>query len=301
MYLRKSRMDTDYEEISITETLSRHRITLEKLCKSKRLHVDEVLEEVVSGESLTARPQMMRLLEMVSTGAYAGVVCMDIERLSRGSSMESGYIMQILQVNGCKIVTPCKIYDLQNESDEQFTDMKFMFSRYELKTITKRLVRGRNQSASEGKFMGSMAPYGYRAYKLPGEKGNSLMVIPEEASVVRMIFGMYGLQGMGYNAIAYRLNDMHIPARKGQWSQTSVANILTNESETDLLRQKSDGNQRKRAAAELIPTTQHILDSYDALTVEEKNGLWKLVMRRATIYREPEGEVRIQIFPNLPR
>ena len=225
-------MDTDYEEISITETLSRHRITLEKLCKSKRLHVDEVLEEVVSGESLTARPQMMRLLEMVSTGAYAGVVCMDIERLSRGSSMESGYIMQILQVNGCKIVTPGKIYDLQNESDEQFTDMKFMFSRYELKTITKRLVRGRNQSASEGKFMGSMAPYGYRAYKLPGEKGNSLMVIPEEASVVRMIFGMYGLQGMGYNAIAYRLNDMHIPARKGQWSQTSVANILTNESET---------------------------------------------------------------------
>lgn len=301
MYLRKSRMDTDYEEISITETLSRHRITLEKLCKSKRLHVDEVLEEVVSGESLTARPQMMRLLKMVSTGAYAGVVCMDIERLSRGSSMESGYIMQILQVNGCKIVTPGKIYDLQNESDEQFTDMKFMFSRYELKTITKRLVRGRNQSASEGKFMGSMAPYGYRAYKLPGEKGNSLMVIPEEASVVRMIFGMYGLQGMGYNAIAYRLNDMHIPARKGQWSQTSVANILTNESETDLLRQKSDGNQRKRAAAELIPTTQHILDSYDALTVEEKNGLWKLVMRRATIYREPEGEVRIQIFPNLPR
>ena len=301
MYLRKSRMDTDYEEISITETLSRHRITLEKLCKSKRLHVDEVLEEVVSGESLTARPQMMRLLEMVSTGAYAGVVCMDIERLSRCSSMESGYIMQILQVNGCKIVTPGKIYDLQNESDEQFTDMKFMFSRYELKTITKRLVRGRNQSASEGKFMGSMAPYGYRAYKLPGEKGNSLMVIPEEASVVRMIFGMYGLQGMGYNAIAYRLNDMHIPARKGQWSQTSVANILTNESETDLLRQKSDGNQRKRAAAELIPTTQHILDSYDALTVEEKNGLWKLVMRRATIYREPEGEVRIQIFPNLPR
>lgn len=73
------------------------------------------------------------------------------------------------------------------------------------------------------------------------------------------------------------------------------------ESETDLLRQKGEGNQRKRAAAELIPTTQHILDSYDALTVEEKNSLWKLVMRRATIYREPEGEVHIHIYPNLPR
>ena len=229
MYLRKSRMDTDFEEVSIAETLSRHRTTLEKFCKSKRLNVVEVLEEVVSGESLAARPEMMRLLELVSTGAYAGVVCMDIERLSRGSSMESGYIMQILQVNGCKIVTPGKTYDLQNESDEQFTDMKFMFSRYELKTITKRLVRGRNQSASEGKFMGSMAPYGYRAYKLPGEKGNSLMIVPEEAKVVQMIFDMYGKQGIGYNTIAYKLNQMHIPSRVGEWGQTSIANIINNE------------------------------------------------------------------------
>ena len=32
MYLRKSRMDTDFEEVSIAETLSRHRTTLEKFC-----------------------------------------------------------------------------------------------------------------------------------------------------------------------------------------------------------------------------------------------------------------------------
>ena len=229
MYLRKSRMDTDYDEVSVEETLSRHRQILDRYCKDKKLNVVEVLEEVVSGESLAARPQMMRLLDLVSTGMYAGVVCMDIERLSRGSSMEAGYIMQIFQTNYCKIITPGKTFDLQNESDEQFTDMKFMFSRYELKTINKRLVRGRNQSASEGKFMGSMAPYGYRPYKLAGQKGNSLRIEPEEAKVVQMIYDMYGKQGMGYNAIAYALNDMHIPARKGEWSQTSIVNILTNE------------------------------------------------------------------------
>ena len=110
--------------------------------------------------------------------------------------MESGYIMQVLQVNGCKIITPGKTYDLQNESDEQFTDMKFMFSRCELKTINSRLVRGRNHSASEGKCMGSMAPYGYRTFKLPGEKGNSLRIEPEEAKVVQMIFELYGQQGL---------------------------------------------------------------------------------------------------------
>lgn len=500
MYLRKSRLDTDYEEVSVAETLSRHRVTLEKLCRSKRLHVAEVLEEVVSGESLSARPKMQRLLELVSTSMYAGVVCMDIERLSRGSSMESGYIMQVLQVNGCKIITPGKTYDLQNESDEQFTDMQFLFSRFELRTINRRLVRGRNQSASEGKYMGSMAPYGYRIVKLPGEKGNSLRIEPEEAKVVRMIFDMYGQQGMGYNAIAYRLNDLHIPARKGEWAQTSIVNILNNEvylgkirwryepvkrvirdglmakkrtlnedyevydgrhepiitqeqwdlvravqskryhppnhaerhlqnpfsgilycekcgaimkrkvpgkgrtcipwyqcptrecdckmikceivekaileamedwlreytlqihsqetpkvnpietaletvrgqlvellqqqeniceylekgiytvemfnkrntslsqvikklqaSEADLMEQLRDSDSQKKGALQIIPATQHILDNYQHFTTEEKNRLWKLVLKKVTVYRSQEDELSIQLYPNLPQ
>lgn len=108
MYLRKSRMDTDYENISVKETLSRHRTILESFCKAKKLHVVEILEEVVSGESLYARPEMMRLLDMINTGMYAGVVCMDIERLSRVSSLESGHIMQVLQANSSKIITPGK-------------------------------------------------------------------------------------------------------------------------------------------------------------------------------------------------
>ena len=69
MYLRKSRMDTDYENVSVKETLSRHRTILENFCKAKKLHVVEVLEEVVSGESLYARPKMMQLLELINTGA----------------------------------------------------------------------------------------------------------------------------------------------------------------------------------------------------------------------------------------
>lgn len=243
-YLRKSRMDTDYEEVSVEETLNRHRKILDDFCKSKKINVVEVLEEVVSGESLSSRPKMIRLLELVNTGMYDGVVCVDIERLSRGSSLEAGYIMQVFQTNGCKIITPSKIYDLQNESDEQFTDMKFMFSRYELKTITKRLVRGRNQSASEGKFMGSISPYGYRAYKLPGVKGNSLRIEPDEAEIVRMIYRMYGEEGIGYNTIAYKLNEMHIPSLTGKWGQTSITNILNNEVYLGMIRWRHEPTKR---------------------------------------------------------
>ena len=119
-----------------------------------------------------------------------------------------------------------------------------MFSRYELKTITKRLVRGRNQSASEGKFLGSMAPYGYRSYKLPGTKGSSLQIEPNEAEIVRMIFDMYGRQGIGYNTIAYQLNQMHIPSRTGTWGQTSITNILNNEVYLGMIRWRHEPTKR---------------------------------------------------------
>ena len=229
-YLRKSQMDRDYENLSVEETLNRHRAILADFVKSRKLNVSVILEEVVSAESLSARPQMMKLLELVNTGEYDGVICMDIDRLSRGSSVDSGYIMQVLQLNNCKIITPQKTYDLMNESDEQFADMKFMFSRYELQTITKRMKRGRHTSAQEGKYTGSIAPYGYKIVKLKGEKGFTLEILPEEAKVVQMIFDWYSKDLLGTGQIADRLNDLHIQARNSEeWVMTTVRQMLINE------------------------------------------------------------------------
>lgn len=228
-YLRKSQMDRDYEELSVEETLKRHKKILQDFTTKKRLNVTVILEEVVTGESLSERPQMMKALELINTGQFDGIVCMDIDRLSRGSSFDTGYIMQVLQVNNCKIITPDKTYDLNNESDEQFADMKFMFSRFEFKTISKRLISGRNTSASEGKYLGSKPPYGYEIVKLQGDKGNTLKVIPEEAAVVQMIYDMYTSENIGHNTIAWRLNQMHIKTKTGKdWTGTSVNNVTRN-------------------------------------------------------------------------
>lgn len=230
MYLRKSQMDRDFEDLSVEETLKRHRAILDDFVLQKRLNVTDVLEEVVSGESLSARPKMLELLELVNTGEYDGVVCIDIDRLSRGSSAESGYIMQVLQVNECKIITPQKTYDLNNESDEQFADMKFMFSRYELQTINKRLKAGRASSQREGKYVGSIAPYGYEIVKIKGEKGNTLKILSDEAKVVKMIYDWYTAEGLGTGQIANRLNDLHIPPRNAaEWIGSTIKQILDNE------------------------------------------------------------------------
>lgn len=229
-YLRKSQLDKDYDDISVEETLKRHRAILADFVSREKLNVTVVLEEVVSGESLSSRPKMLELLDLVNTGDYDGVICMDIDRLSRGSSVDSGYIMQVLQINGCKIVTPQKTYDLNNESDEQFADMKFMFSRYEHKIINKRLNAGRVSSQKEGKFVGSVAPYGYEIVKIKGEKGNTLKIVPEEAKIVKKIFDWYTEEGLGTGQIANRLNDLHIPPRNAaEWISGTVRQMIDNE------------------------------------------------------------------------
>lgn len=68
-----------------------------------------------------------------------------------------------------------------------------------------------------------------------------------------------------------------------------------------MLRKQEEGSQADKAALEIIPATQHILDNYSILTAAEKNRLWKLVLQKATVYRTSDGELSVHIYPNLPK
>ena len=84
-YLRKSRFDRDYAELSIEETLKRHEAILDKLAAQRGYYIAKTYYEVVSGESIAARPEIQKLLEEVNAGFYAGVLVVDVERLARGN------------------------------------------------------------------------------------------------------------------------------------------------------------------------------------------------------------------------
>ena len=190
-YLRKSRFDRDYAELSIEETLKRHEQILDKLAQDRGYHIAKTYYEVVSGESIAARPEIQKLLEEVNAGLYTGVLVVDLERLARGNSADQAYISQVFQFSETKIVTPMKVYDPTNEFDEEYFEFGLFMSRREYKTINRRLIRGRDSSASEGKYISSIAPYGYKRVKLENEKGFTLEPVPEEAEVVKRVFNMY--------------------------------------------------------------------------------------------------------------
>jgi len=227
-YLRKSRFDRDYAELSVEDTLKRHEAILDKVAESRGYYIAKTYYEVVSGESIAARPEIQKLLEEVSAGIYAGVLVVDLERLARGNGADQAYISQVFQYSSTKIVTPNKTYDPCNEFDEEYFEFGLFMSRREYKTINRRLIRGRDSSASEGKYISSIAPYGYTRVKLPNEKGYTLEPHPDEAPHVKTIFEMF-LNHAGTKIIANYLNDNNVPTRHGDlWTYSTISNIITN-------------------------------------------------------------------------
>ena len=68
IYLRKSRSDLEAEAHGEGETLSRHEHTLLELAKRQHLNVTDIYREVVSGDTIAARPMMQRVLSEVEQG-----------------------------------------------------------------------------------------------------------------------------------------------------------------------------------------------------------------------------------------
>lgn len=224
LYLRKSR---DEENESKDITLARHEKMLRDYCKRNALHIVEVYKEVVSGESIANRPEMQRLLDDVDQGLYTGVVCVEIERLSRGNQLDQVEILEVFKNSKTKIYTLQKVYDLTNEDiDEEYFEFSLFMSRREYKIIRRRMQRGRAQAAKEGYFIGSITPYGFTKKK----EGRGFVLIPDdkEAEIVKLVYDQY-LNGVGVRKIAKHLNDLGIPSRKNShWGDTSIRQILTN-------------------------------------------------------------------------
>ena len=188
IYLRKSR-DEDNETRDIT--LARHEKLLLEYCERNDLYVKKIYKEVVSGESIAARLEMQRLLVDVTAGKYDGIVCIELERLSRGNQVDQAEILEVFKKTGTKIFTLNKVYDFStdNEIDEEFFEFGLFMSRREYKVICRRLSRGRSAALLEGYYTGSSLPYGF--FKEKRGKGYVLIPNEDEARIVRLIFDMY--------------------------------------------------------------------------------------------------------------
>lgn len=229
IYLRKSRMDMELELKSEEDTLKRHEETLLLLAAKNRYNIGKIYREVVSGETIASRPKMQQLLIDIENGLWDGVLVMEVERLARGDTIDQGIVSQTFKYSDTKIITPSRIYEPHNEFDEEYFEFGLFMSRQEYKKINQRLKRGREASVREGKYVGSIAPYGYEKKKLEKEKGYTLTIKEDEANVIRQIFKLYVEDDLSMSEVARQLNYLgYQPMFAQKWTLAIVRDILIN-------------------------------------------------------------------------
>lgn len=233
IYLRKSRADVEAEKLGEGETLARHRKILTELAARKGLYIGKIYEEIVSGETIEARPEIQKLIEDCYKGKYRGILIVEVTRLSRGNQGDAQKILDCLKYsnrnNGVLVITPTKTYDVaHSQEDEEYMEFELFMSRREYKMIQKRMDRGRKQAVVEGNFMGSYRPYGYDILKT--KTGRTLIPNEDEAPIVKMIYEWTVNDNLSPFKIAERLTNMGVPTYYGEkdWSKETVKTILTN-------------------------------------------------------------------------
>lgn len=227
IYLRKSRADMEAEKEGEYETLHRHKTTLLKVAKERKLNIVDIKEELVSGEYVEHRPRMMELLEEVKNKKYDAVLVMDLDRLGRGNMQDQGLILDTFKNSKTKIITPRKIYNLDDEFDEEYSEFEAFMARKELKLINRRLQRGRAKSIEEGKYISPDAPYGYE-FKYDDRGKKYLAINEEQAAAVRLVFSMY-LENKGATKIANKLNALGYETNNHiEFKAKAVRDILSN-------------------------------------------------------------------------
>ncbi|RJX40965.1 recombinase family protein [Paenibacillus pinisoli] len=262
-YLRKSRSDLEAEGRGEEETYVRHERTLIELSKRIGIVISEIYRErPVSGERISERPEMIRLLQDVEEQKWTGVLVVEVERLARGDTMDQGIVAQAFKYSDTLIVTPMRTYNPNDPNDEEYFEFGLFMSRREFKTITRRLQSGRVSAVKEGKYTGNVPPYGYQRIKLPG-KGYSLEPNLEQAPIVQLIFSLYTDSDPGKRKgtalIAKYLNEvLKVPTMKnGRWIVATINGILRNPVYIGKVRWKSrpqikrrDGKSRPRMRRE---------------------------------------------------
>ena len=229
MYLRKSRQDDPNE--TVEEVLAKHEIQLQEWAERElghRIPEEYIYRETVSGERISDRVEMQKVLRAIESGDVAGVLVVEPSRLSRGDLMDCGTLITTLQFTSTLVATPMMVYNMEDKMERRFFQDELLRGNSYLEYTKEVLFRGRTIAVtSRGAYIGSVAPYGYKKVKV----GKLCTLEPHEteADVVRMMYDLYVNHDMTFHSIGRKLDSMGIKPRTGIcWRDTSIRQIISN-------------------------------------------------------------------------
>jgi site-specific DNA recombinase len=134
-------------------------------------------------------------------------------------------LLDELDASGVVFRSATEPFDTATPVGRMLVHMLGVFAEFERDVIIDRVVSGMEKKASKGQWTLGIPPYGYAVDPATGH----LRPVPEDSTVVRVIFDLYTGRGMGTRTVASELTRRGYRRRSGRrWSFKTVADTLRN-------------------------------------------------------------------------
>lgn len=207
----------------------------ERLTKYADFQNMEVVREYCdagkSGKSIAGRPEFAQMLQDVADDRD-GVDYILVFKLSRFGRNAADVLnsLQYIQDFGVNLICVEDGIDSSKDSGKLTITVLSAVAEIERENILVQTMEGRKQKAREGKWNGGVAPFGYNT----DSKGDTLIIEPDEAEIVKIIYDKYVNEELGIDMICNYLNQHGYEKRKTRdfelnyFTRGLIVNILDN-------------------------------------------------------------------------
>lgn len=204
LYCRLSQED---ENKGDSDSIINQKSILTKYAKDNGFENIEVfVDDGYSGVSFN-RPDFQRLLELMEQGKVSTLITKDLSRLGRNYIEVGNYTEILFPRWNVRYIAVNDNYDSLYSESNEYAPLKNLFNEWFARDTSKKIRAAIKAKAERGERVGTVIPYGYK--RDPEIKGH-LLINPETAPVVKMIFSLCA-EGKGPRVIANALREKKIP------------------------------------------------------------------------------------------
>ena len=204
LYCRLSQED---ENKGDSDSIINQKSILTKYAKDNGFENIEVfVDDGYSGVSFN-RPDFQRLLELMEQGRVSTLITKDLSRLGRNYIEVGNYTEILFPRWNVRYIAVNDNYDSLYSESNEYAPLKNLFNEWFARDTSKKIRAAIKAKAERGERVGTVIPYGYK--RDPEIKGH-LLINPETAPVVKMIFSLCA-EGKGPRVIANALRKKKIP------------------------------------------------------------------------------------------
>jgi site-specific DNA recombinase len=136
-----------------------------------------------SGGSLN-RPALQKLLEDIKAGLVDVVLVYKVDRLTR-SLADFAKLVELFDTHNVSFVSVTQAFNTTSSMGRLTLNVLLSFAQFEREVTGERIRDKVAASKKKGIWMGGVVPLGYRV------ENRKLLVVPDDAATVKMIFGRY--------------------------------------------------------------------------------------------------------------